>query len=124
MVCWGTGNVSREFLYVDDAAEGILRATEALDKPVPVNLGTGNEITIRDLVELIARLTGFEGEIRWDADKPDGQPRRCLDTSRAKELLGWEAEVGFEEGLQRTIEWWRSEGRQLASPTAPGVSES
>jgi len=107
IVCWGTGKVSREFLYVDDAAEGIIRAAELLDEPDPVNLGTGMEITIADLVELIARLTGFEGEIRWDSSKPDGQPRRCLDTSRARERLGWQAEVGFEEGLQRTIEWWR-----------------
>jgi GDP-L-fucose synthase len=113
IVCWGTGNVSREFLYVDDAAEGIIRAAEILDEPVPVNLGTGREITIRDLVELIARLTGFAGEIRWDDSKPDGQPRRCLDTAKAARLLDWRAEVGFEEGLRRTIDWWREEGRQL-----------
>ncbi len=110
IVCWGTGKVSREFLYVDDAAEAIIRAAELLDEPDPVNLGTGMEITIADLVELIARLTGFEGEIRWDSSKPDGQPRRCLDTSRARERLGWQAEVGFEQGLQRTIEWWREHG--------------
>lgn len=112
MVCWGTGKVSREFLYVDDAAEGILRAAEVMDEPTPINLGTQMEITIKDLVELIAKLTGFHGEIRWDASKPDGQPRRCLDTQRAKKLLGWQAEVGFEEGLKRTIEWWRSEGKK------------
>lgn len=105
--CWGTGSASREFLYVDDAAEGIVRAAEVLDEPVPVNLGTCMEITIKDLVEVIARLTGFSGEIRWDASKPDGQPRRCLDTQRAEELLGWKAAVGFEEGLTRTIEWFR-----------------
>ena len=109
IVCWGSGKVSREFLYVDDAAEGILRAAEVMDEPVPINLGTGMEITIKDLVELIARLTGFDGEIRWDATKPDGQPRRCLDTQRAKKLLAWQAQVGFEEGLRRTIDWWRSE---------------
>ena len=103
--------VSREFLYVDDAAEGILRATESMSEPTPVNLGTGNEITIKNLVELIARKTGFEGEIKWDATKPDGQPRRCLDTARAKELFGWEAQMGFEEGLTRTIEWWREAGK-------------
>jgi GDP-L-fucose synthase len=80
-----------------------------MDEPVPINLGTGMEITIKDLVELIARLTGFDGEIRWDASKPDGQPRRCLDTKRAEKLLGWRAAVGFEEGLRRTIEWWRSQ---------------
>lgn len=111
ITCWGTGKVSREFLYVDDAAEGILRATELLPKPIPVNLGTGMEITIKDLVELIARKTGFEGEIKWDTSKPDGQPRRCLDTGRAKELLGWESQMSFEEGLTRTIEWWREEGK-------------
>lgn len=116
ITCWGTGKVSREFLYVDDAAEGILRATESLDEPIPVNLGTGMEITIKELVELIARKTGFEGQIRWDATKPDGQPRRCLDTGRAKELLDWEAQMGFDEGLTRTIEWWRTIGKHHASP--------
>ena len=104
--CWGTGSASREFLYVDDAAEGIIRATEVMDEPIPINLGTCSEITIRDLIELIARLTEFEGEIRWDATKPDGQPRRCLDTQRARKLLDWEAQVGFEEGLGHTIEWF------------------
>ena len=108
---WGTGSPSREFLYVDDAAEGIVRAAEVMDEPTPINLGTGMEIRIRDLVELIAKLTGFKGELAWDASKPDGQPRRCLDTSRAKKLLGWEAKVGFEEGLRRTIEWYRSHRR-------------
>ena len=106
--CWGTGSASREFLYVQDAAEGIVRATEVMDEPTPINLGTCMEITIKDLVELIARLTGFEGEIRWDSTKPDGQPRRCLDTSRARDLLDWEARVGFEEGLRTTIDWYRS----------------
>jgi GDP-L-fucose synthase len=115
IVCWGTGNVSREFLYVDDAAEGILRAVETMDEPVPINLGTGMEITINNLVQLIARLTGFKGEIRWDASKPDGQPRRCLDTQRARKILKWNAQVGFEEGLQRTIDWWRSETRRPQS---------
>ena len=110
MTCWGTGAVSREFLYVDDAAEGIVLATERLDEPIPVNLGTGMEITIKDLVELIARLTGFEGAIEWDSTKPDGQPRRCLDTERARAMIGFEAQVGFEEGLRRTIEWWETNG--------------
>ena len=111
---WGTGSASREFLYVDDAAEGVVRATEMMNEPVPINLGASFEIKIKDLVELIARLTGFapdaealSSKIRWDATKPDGQPRRCLDTSRAKKLLNWQAEVGFEEGLTRTIEWFR-----------------
>ncbi|MFK7962176.1 MAG: GDP-L-fucose synthase family protein [Phycisphaerales bacterium] len=108
--CWGTGSASREFLYVDDAAEGIIRAAEVMDEPEPINLGTNMEITIKDLVELIAKLTRFEGEIRWDPTKPDGQPRRCLDTSRAADRLDWRAAVGFEEGLRRTIEWWEQEG--------------
>ena len=109
---WGTGKVSREFLYVDDAAEGIIRAAEAMDDPTPINLGTNMEITIKDLAELIARLTGFAepGEeadrLTWQSDKPDGQPRRCLDTERAADLLGWRAQVGFEQGLNRTIDWF------------------
>ncbi len=109
MVCWGTGNASREFLYVDDAAEGIVKATQRMDSPIPINLGTGREISIRNLVELIARLTGFKGRIEWDATKPDGQPRRCLDTSRAKELLGWTAETGFEAGLRETVAWYEKQ---------------
>jgi GDP-L-fucose synthase len=115
IVCWGTGAVSREFLYVDDAAEGILCAAEKMDEPIPINLGTQREISIRDLAELIAKLTGFEGGIRWDSSLPDGQPRRCLDTSRAKELLGWSAQVDLEEGLARTIRWWRDEGSRAAA---------
>ena len=106
ITCWGTGSASREFLYVDDCAEGILRAAEVIDDPLPINLGTGFEIKIKDLVELIARLCGFKGEIRWDSTKPDGQPRRCLDTTRAEKLMGFRARVGFEEGLKRTIEWY------------------
>ncbi len=103
---WGTGSASREFLYVDDAAEGIVLATERYDGAEPVNLGVGHEITIRDLVELIAKLTGFAGEIRWDVSKPDGQPRRALDTSRARELFAFEAGVDFDAGLRSTIEWF------------------
>ena len=109
--CWGTGSASREFLYVDDAAEGVIRAAEVLDTPEPINLGTGREITIRDLVALVAKLCGFTGEIRWDASKPDGQPRRCLDVSRADALLDWRAHVGFEDGLRKTIEWYRASSR-------------
>ena len=105
---WGTGSASREFLYVDDAAEGIVLGTERYDGADPVNLGVGREITIRELVELIARLTRFQGEIRWDATKPDGQPRRALDTSRARELFGFVARTGFEDGLRRTIEWYET----------------
>jgi GDP-L-fucose synthase len=110
IVCWGTGAASREFLYVDDAADGLIRAAETMDEPTPINLGTGMEITIRDLVTLVAKLCGFKGEIRWDASRPDGQPRRCLDTARAERLLGWKAKVGFEEGLRRTIEWFEARG--------------
>ncbi|MET1231307.1 MAG: GDP-L-fucose synthase, partial [Candidatus Limnocylindrales bacterium] len=100
---WGTGSASREFLYVDDAAEGIVLAAERYDGADPVNLGVGREITIRDLVELIVGLTGFEGEIRWDATKPDGQPRRALDTSRAREGFGFVAGTTFDDGLRRTV---------------------
>ena len=106
--CWGTGSASREFLYVDDAAEGVIRVAEVLDTPEPINLGSGREILIQDLVALIAKLSGFKGEIRWDASKPDGQPRRCLDVSRAASLLGWSAKVEFEMGLTKTIDWYRS----------------
>jgi GDP-L-fucose synthase len=108
VVIWGTGKASREFLYVEDAAEAILLATERYNKPEPVNIGAGKEITIRDLVNLIAELTGYEGKIVWDTSKPDGQPRRCLDTSRAKREFGFEAKTNFREGLLRTIEWYRS----------------
>jgi len=101
---WGTGSASREFLYLDDAAEGIVLAAERYDGAEPVNLGVGREITIRELVELISHLTGFEGEIRWDPSKPDGQPRRALDTSRARERFGFEARTSFENGLKRTID--------------------
>ena len=103
---WGTGAASREFLYVDDAARGIVRAAESYDKPDPVNLGAGMEITIRDLVDLIAELTGFEGEIMWDTSKPDGQPRRMLDVSAAEREFGFRADVEFREGLKKTIEWY------------------
>jgi GDP-L-fucose synthase len=120
--CWGTGSASREFLYVEDAAEGLVRAAEVMDEPTPINLGTSMEITIRELVTLIARLVGFHGEIRWDPTKPDGQPRRCLDTERASALLGWRAKVGFEEGLRKTIEWYRShrDHRSTYDPSRAG----
>jgi GDP-L-fucose synthase len=106
---WGTGAASREFLYVDDAARGIVLAAERYDGRDPVNLGVGSEITIRDLTELIAHLTGFGGEIRWDHSKPDGQPRRALDTSRAREAFGFTAGTSFEDGLRATIEWYRAQ---------------
>ncbi len=121
ITCWGTGSASREFLFVEDCAEGIVRAAERMEDPTPINLGTGREITIRDLVRLIAGLTGFTGEVRWDASKPDGQPRRCLDTSRAAAELGWCADVGFEEGLRRTIGWYHRHRDHRAShdPSRP-----
>ncbi len=106
IVAWGTGNVSREFLYVEDAAEGILLAAEHYDKTEPVNLGSGKEITIRELVYLIQELCGFEGEIEWDASMPDGQPRRCLDTSRAEHEFGFKARTNLREGLGKTINWY------------------
>ena len=105
---WGTGNASREFLYVDDAAEGIVRAAETYDGEEPINLGVGAEITIRELVEIIVRLTGFRGEVRWDPTKPDGQPRRALDTSRARDRIGFVAGTPFEDGLRATVEWYEA----------------
>lgn len=104
---WGTGKASREFLYVDDCARAIVSATQAYDDPAPVNIGTGMEITIADLVELIRTHVGYAGEVRWDASKPDGQPRRCLDTSRARTAFGFEAETQLDDGLRRTIERYR-----------------
>ena len=107
IVVWGTGKATREFLYVEDAAEGITLATEKYDKSAPVNLGAGFEISIKDLVDLIARLTGFKGRIIWDTTKPDGQPRRRLDTSRAEREFGFKAKTRFEEGLIKTIQWYK-----------------
>jgi GDP-L-fucose synthase len=103
---WGTGRPTREFLYVDDAARAIVLAAERYNKPDPINLGSAREISIRELVELIARLTGFRGELRWNADHPDGQPRRRLSVERAEAEFGFRAEVDFEEGLRRTIDWY------------------
>ncbi len=111
IVCWGDGSASREFLYVDDAAEGIALATERYNGSEPVNLGSGQEINIRDLTELIAELCGFTGRITWDTSKPNGQPRRCLDTHRAEQLFGFRARMGFREGLRHTIDWYRAEHR-------------
>jgi len=107
IVAWGTGKASREFLYVEDAAEAIILATERYDKSDPINIGAGFEITIKDLVELIVKLTGFKGKIVWDASKPDGQLRRMLDTSKAEREFGFKAKTSFEEGLRKTIEWYR-----------------
>ena len=103
---WGTGQASREFFYVDDAARGIVMATERYDGPDPVNLGAGMEITIRELVEKLKEISGFEGEIVWDETRPDGQPRRCLDVSRARELFEFSAQVNFQKGLEKTYEWY------------------
>lgn len=103
---WGTGRASREFLYVEDAAEAISLAVEKYNKPDPVNIGAGFEIKIKGLVELISKLTGFKGKILWDTSKPDGQPRRCLDTSKAEKEFGFKAKTNFEEGLKRTIDWY------------------
>ncbi len=108
LAVWGTGTASREFLYVEDAAEGIVAAAERVEEPTPINLGTGREVKIRDLVEMIVELTGFEGEIAWDASKPDGQPRRCLDTSKATRMMDWTAGVELEDGLKRTIDFFRA----------------
>jgi len=104
---WGTGNASREFLYVDDAAEGIVLATEEYNKPAPINLGAGFEIKIKDLVDLIVKLTGFAGDINWDSSKPDGQPRRMLDTSKAEKEFCFKAITDFKTGLRNSIEWFR-----------------
>jgi GDP-L-fucose synthase len=110
---WGSGKVSREFLYVEDAAEAIVKAAETYAKKDPVNLGNGREITIKELAGLISRLMKFDGKIVWDRSKPDGQPRRCLDVGRAKAELGWSAKVGMEEGLKHTIEWYTKNRKNL-----------
>jgi GDP-L-fucose synthase len=109
--CWGTGKATREFLFVEDCAEGLLLAAERYDQPDPVNIGAGREISIKDLAELIARLTGFEGQLVWDPSQPDGQPRRCLDTSRAREHFDFVAGTSLEDGLARTIDWYREQRR-------------
>lgn len=116
---WGDGSPTREFLYVDDAAQAILLATQRFDKPDPVNLGSGQEISMRDLAETIRRLVGFSGEIVWDTSMPNGQPRRMLDTTRARQEFGFEAEIGFAEGLQKTIAWWQAQ-RAKAGREQPG----
>ena len=115
---WGTGSASREFLYVDDAARAVVLATERHEGTDPINLGTNREVTIRETVETIARLVGFEGVLRWDPSKPDGQPRRRVDATRAEQLLGWHAETPFEDGLRSTIDWYlahRQEAERVAA---------
>jgi len=110
VACWGSGEASREFLYVDDAADGIIKATCELNDSTPVNLGTGREIKIRDLAKLIGDLCGYHGTVEWDTSRPDGQPRRQLDTSTAARLLDWHAGTSLENGLRATIDWWRKHG--------------
>jgi len=114
IVAWGDGSPTREFLYVEDAAEGIALATQYYNRSDPVNLGSNFEISIKDLTELIARLTGFEGRVRWDASKPNGQPRRKLDTTRAKEYFGFSAKTNFEDGLRKTIDWYLANRSKIA----------
>jgi len=114
IVAWGDGSPTREFLYVEDAAEGIALATQYYNRSDPVNLGSNFEISIKDLTELIARLTGFEGRVRWDTSKPNGQPRRKLDTTRAKEYFGFSAKTNFEDGLRKTIDWYLANRSKIA----------
>ena len=113
LVAWGDGSPTREFLFVEDAADGIVTAAEKYNGSEPVNLGSGFEISIKDLTEMIINLTGFEGELVWDTQKPNGQPRRGLDVSRAKEYFGWQAQVPFEEGMRRTIEWFKENREKI-----------
>ena len=114
IVAWGDGSPTREFIYVEDAAEGIALATQYYNRSDPVNLGSNFEISIKDLTELIARLTGFEGRVRWDTSKPNGQPRRKLDTTRAKEYFGFSAKTNFEDGLRKTIDWYLTNRSKIA----------
>ena len=113
ITAWGTGAASREFLYVEDCAEGLVLSLEKYDSPEPMNLGSGREITIKDLTELVARLSRFDGQIVWDPTKPDGQPRRCLDVSRAREAIGFSARTSLEDGLKKTITWFESHLNEL-----------
>jgi len=111
-VAWGDGSPTREFLYVEDAAEGILLAAEKYNRSEPVNLGAGFEISIRDLAEMIAEYSGFQGKLVWDTSKPNGQPRRALDTTMASKYFGFEAKTTFKEGLKKTIEWYKEKRNQ------------
>ena len=125
ITAWGTGNVSREFLYVEDCAEGLVSAMERYDSAEPMNLGSGREITIRDLTHLIAQLSRFEGEIVWDATRPDGQPRRCLDVGRAFNTLGFRAMTSLEDGLRKTVEWYEQHlAETSAAEHAPAPGEA
>lgn len=113
IVAWGDGSPTREFLYAEDAADGIVTATEKYNESEPMNLGSGYEISIKDLTEMIIRLTGFQGELKWDTTKPNGQPRRGLDVTRAKQKIGWEAKMNFEKGLVNTIEWYKANRKNI-----------
>jgi dTDP-glucose 4,6-dehydratase/GDP-L-fucose synthase len=118
ITAWGTGDPTREFLHVDDAAEAIVEATRLYDDPRPVNIGASGEISIRELVNMIADLMGFNGKINWDTSRPDGQPRRKVDTSRAEEMFGWTADIGFKSGLKETIEWYSNNKHEIVTSTA------
>jgi GDP-L-fucose synthase len=111
VTCWGTGKPSRDFLYVEDAAEAVVLATERHTDSAPVNLGSGSEVSMRDLADLVRKVTGYQGELVWDASRPDGQPRRCLDTSRAERAFGFRARTPLAVGLERTVEWYLAQGR-------------
>jgi GDP-L-fucose synthase len=124
ITAWGTGNVSREFLYVEDGAEGLVSAMERYDSPEPMNLGSGREITIRDLTQLVARLARFDGEIIWDPTKPDGQPRRCLDVSRAFNAIGFRAKTALEDGVRKTVEWYESWQAEAQGAETPATAET
>ena len=115
VVLWGDGSPTREFLYVEDCAEALVLAAQRYDGPEPANLGTGEEISIRTLAMLVAELTGYDGEIAWDTSKPNGQPRRQLETSKAEELFGFRASTALREGLERTIAWYRTSAPQASS---------
>ena len=117
VTCWGTGTACREFLYVDDAADAIIKATAIHTDPAPMNIGTGREISIADLSNMIAQFCGYTGRIEWDRTRPDGQPRRQLDTSKAQQCLNWSASVDFEEGLQKTIDWWKVQSANTVCST-------
>jgi len=122
LAVWGDGSPTREFLYSEDAARGIVMATQSYSDPEPVNLGTGYEITIKDLVELICELMEFRGELIWETDKPNGQPRRCLDTTRAKNAFDFTAQMEFSQGLQSTIDWYRQNADLTPSVVPATVS--
>jgi GDP-L-fucose synthase len=121
VVVWGTGKATREFLYVKDAAEGIILAAEKYNKPDPINLGSGVEITIKDLAELVAKLVGFKGEIIWDESKPDGQPRRRLDINKARKEFGFEAKTDLRDGLKETISWYKKRMDSMRGPVSTAL---